>query len=302
MSTGSIINLNFRGTTPIRSVGTITELRRVLSNTIATADNMIVDGGLALGDGKGGTFAFDGACMLDDDGVATVKPIDIGDGSPGRWRIVEAQITDASSIVYGGQFASVRDALDAILYVAPTISSFAASPSVVELGSTVSSVALTWTLNKTVTSETITGLATITPDARTATAVGPFTSDRSWTLTASDGKTSVSVTTAIAFRQKRYWGVSAKTALSNADILALNGEFATSKSKTVVYDATGGNYPYIAYPAAWGDPSATVGGLAFSDFVTVTQSVTNSSGYTSDYKVVRFGRIQNGSSISVQWS
>jgi len=301
MSTSSSIAITFPGTAGIRTVTTVAELRNVLSNTISTADNMLVAGLQTLGDGKGGTYVYDAVSVVPDDGDASVTPIDVGAGA-GRWLKVEVVSGDATGIAYGGEFPSVRDALDALLYVAPVIGAFAASPAVVETGTTIPTVALTWTLNKAVSTEAITGLAPLTPDARSATALGPFTSDHSWTLTANDGKTTVTASATITFRQRRYWGVSASPTLTTADILAFSGEFSTSKGKSVSYDCTGGRYPYFTYPASFGDPvGVTVGGLAFSDLVITTQSFTNASGYASNYKVIRFGNLQTGSAIAVVW-
>lgn len=105
------------------------------------------------------------------------------------------------------------------------------------------------------------------------------------------------------YAYSRYWGVSPDTTVDNADILAFDSEFSTSKSKSVIYNCTGGNYPYFCYPAAWGALSVvTVFGLVFTDYLVTVQDFTDAEAYTTSFNVVRFNNLQNGSSISVGWS
>jgi hypothetical protein len=174
----------------------------------------------------------------------------------------------------------------------------------VEQGSSVASVTLSWAFNKIMESVTLNG-DSIDPASTSATIEGPFTTNQTWTLEASDGANSATASTGLSFEQRRYWGVSASTSLDDAEILALGGsEFATNFGpKAITYDCSGFKYPYIAYPASFGVPNAvTVGGLAFSGFDVMTQDFTNSSGYTQSYNVVRFLNIQTGSNISVVWA
>ena len=141
------------------------------------------------------------------------------------------------------------------------------------------------------------------------TYTGPFTSNQTWTINASDGTTPVSDSSSIAFDLRRYWGVNSATSLTNSQILALSSEFAGnavsgSFVKSIIYNCSPGpTYPYYAYPVAWGGPpsNVTVGGLPFSDFSVATQSVTNASGHVDSYYVIRFNNIQTGSNISVVW-
>ncbi len=213
--------------------------------------------------------------------------------------------TEASGVSYDSDlYTNVQEALDALLYVAPKISIFSNNRGTVEIGSTVDNVRLTWTLNKTVTSQSINqGIGALDPALRAydLLSIG-LTTDRTWTLTVGDGKNTVTASTSVLFRNKRYWGAVNKTTLTNADILALSGEFASAFGKTVIYDCTGGKYPFFAYPASFGLPThVTVGGLAFSDWTYAVQDFTNASGYTESYNVLRFNGIQTGANISVVW-
>lgn len=211
--------------------------------------------------------------------------------------------SEADQVVYESSvYSNVQAALDALLYVAPKINSFTNNRGTVEKGSSVSSVTLAWSFNKTMTSVKLNG-ADIDPASSSATITGPFTSDQSWSLSASDGQNTVSASTSISFAQKRYWGASALTTLDDENIIGLgSSEFFSNFNKAISYDCTGGKFPYICYPASFGTPSAvTVGGLAFSDLSVTTQEFTNASGYTDSYNVVRFKGVQTGSAISVNW-
>jgi len=198
MTASPSLSITFPTYAGISKINDIAMLRNVLSNTIVTGDNMIVDGLVTAGDGDGGIFVYDATSLAVDDGETCIAPVDVG-ALAGRWLKVETSLDttapDASAIVYGNYgFATIREALDSLLYVAPVVSAFTASPAVAELGSTVGVVALAWTLNKSVTSQAIAGLSALTTDERTVSPIGAFTSDQSWTLTASDGQTNVSAT------------------------------------------------------------------------------------------------------------
>lgn len=213
--------------------------------------------------------------------------------------------TDAGGVTYDGGYATVKEALDALLYVAPVITSFSNNRGTVEIGSTISSLTLTWSFNKAVASQSINqGVGTLDPSLRTVTLSDlALTTNRTWTLSASDGTTPVSASTSVSFSHRRYWGASSNTSLSNADILALSSEFASGFGKTITYDCSGGKYPYFVYPAAWGSPTGVkVGGLSFTDFSVTTQAFTNASGNTTTFNVVRFNGIQTGAAIQVVWA
>lgn len=205
----------------------------------------------------------------------------------------------ADRVDYNGE--SLDTILGNILYVTPAISSFTNSVVQSEIGSSVASVVLNWVINKDVLSQTVNG-QTISPILRTQTRSGPFTANTTWTLVVQDERQSISSSTTLNFRSKRYWGVSPNTSLSDAEIISLSSELTTSKSKTVQYNATGGRYIYYVYPASLGTVTATVGGLGFSDFTVTTRDFVNASGATLSYNIVRFNTIQNGSNIEVIWS
>jgi len=210
---------------------------------------------------------------------------------------------DASSLYYHNpSYATVEAALDELLYISPS-ATFNLSVGTVEIGSTVNTVVATWSFNKTMVTVSLTDAAiTVSDTTYTFSGLG-LVSNKTYTLTFSDGTNSSSASRSVSFSPKRYWGVSADTVLDDADILAMSQEFSSSKSKSITYNCTGGRYFYFCYPASSGLPAnVTVGGLAYSDYAVSVQALTNASGYTQNYNVVRCNNIQTGAAINVVWA
>lgn len=200
------------------------------------------------------------------------------------------------------QLTSVDLALDKILdklyYVKPSITSFNMSPSTTqyEKGQTVSNLSFTWSYNKNITSQSLSNCS-ITLSDRKATYSTPITSNKSFTLTCSDGENTASASKNITFFDKIYWGSKAEGTINSAFVLSLtNNKFATAKAGTYSMTVATGEYGYIAMPTSFGVLSsvwiggfeATVDDMGEIDF-------TNASGYTSKYKVYRTGKSGLGS-------
>ena len=199
---------------------------------------------------------------------------------------------------------NVGEALDQIFYVPTNITSFSGGGTY-EIGTSISSVHLTWTINKDITSQSINhGIGSLDPSLRAYdTTDGPYTTNQSWTLTVSDGTTGDNASTSLTFLAKRYWGVWDDQHPDNSEILTLSQELASSRGKSITYNATGGKYPIYVYPTSFGAlTGVTVGGLAFSDYTQEVISLTNAQGYTQNYYLTYFNGIQTGAAINVVWS
>ncbi len=99
------------------------------------------------------------------------------------------------------------------------------------------------------------------------------------------------------FKYKKYWGVTDKATLTNADVLALAGNtWADSRTMGATrFDCTGGKYPYYIIPASlYTGLEMWVGGLKNTDLVVTDMQVTNASGNVSAYKVIRLANKQTG--------
>jgi len=185
------------------------------------------------------------------------------------------------------------------LYEDINISSFTGGSSN-EIGSTVNSVDLEWTINKTETSQSINqGIGSLTVGVRDYNYATPITTNTTFTITAGDGTTVDTANTTVAFYHRRWWGTSANTSLSSAQILGLaNNEFGSSRSKSFTINGNS-EYIYYAYPAAWGTATFTVNGLLNTAWTLDVVSHTNASGHVENYNVYRTNTTQSGSGISI---
>lgn len=222
--------------------------------------------------------------------------------------VVEDKIANiepiASDVAYNNsQYPAIhnlQDAMDELLYIEPVVSISGGGN--YEIGSTRASTALTWTWNKTITEQTLNqGIGSLDPSLRAYTYETDINTDTTFTITGSDGKTTKSASTSVKFLPKRYWGVSAKTSLTDEEIIALSSELSTTRVQTRTFDCSGGKYFYFAIKTSYCNGIAfKVGGLSFSDMLVETRQFTNASGYTDSYNIYRVNNIQTGSAIQVE--
>ena len=200
------------------------------------------------------------------------------------------------------QLTSVDLALDKILdklyYVKPSITSFNMSPSTTqyEKGQTISSLSFTWSYNKNITSQSLSN-CNISLSDRKATCRTPITSNKTFTLTCSDGENTVSASKNITFFDKIYWGSKGKSSMTSEFILSLSdSKFATAKAGTYSMTIPTEEYGYIAIPSSFGVLSSVwIGGFEATVLDRGEIDFTNASGYTSKYKIYRTGRAGLGS-------
>ena len=193
---------------------------------------------------------------------------------------------------------NVKKVLDAIWakldYVKPEILSFTMTPSttIYEVGSSVDSLNFAWTLNKDVTTQTLTD-CTITVDDRSATYSTPITSNKTFTLTVGDGENSVSKNLSVSFQNKIYWGNAAIPAEFNSDfVLGLqNSKFTTTKKGNYSMNIEVDEYGFIAFPSSFGTlASWYIGGFETTVESCGEISFTNTSGGVTNYSIYRTGR------------
>lgn len=211
----------------------------------------------------------------------------------------EGEAADAKKT--GDEIAAIKSDLyyEAINITAFKFSDTNSASKVVEKGSTVDSVTLAYTINKTPTTLKLdsTSLTPATSGSQALTSLG-LTANKTWTLEAKDsGSASQAASTStktatLSFQQYKYWGAATSGTLNSAFVKALaNKEFSNSKAKTFTVDA-GSSNKYIWYALSssiTGAGSCTfkVGGFDGGFEAPETVSVTNDSGYTENYYVYR---------------
>ena len=95
-------------------------------------------------------------------------------------------------------------------------------------------------------------------------------------------------TTSVTFYNERCNGTSTATSLDTAGINGLSSKVVTSgKNGTFTFNPSANEYIYIAYRAALGDSTFTVGGFVGGFESRATVSHTNSKGFTENYYVYR---------------
>lgn len=222
------------------------------------------------------------------------------------------QTTDFVVTAYGAtdqlpDVAAVRIARDAITDLADAVarlsyggidvSALTVTPSVAEIGTTVTSVALAWTVSRAApTAQTVTwtggGSATLVASDRAKAATLSRTSDTTFVVTATDATApagaantdNASVT--LRFLPRRYWGVSVAATLDSAGVMALAGTDLSDVRALSFESNPAAQYVYYAYPASMGDVPRWMLGSFLEDPVKSTVPVTR-NGLTVSYLVMR---------------
>ena len=201
-------------------------------------------------------------------------------------------------------FTNVKLALDGILeklyYVEPSITSFTMTPATTqyEIGTVVNGVTFAWTVNKDITSQTLTGCTLDDETVRTASYTTDISANKTFTLAVSDGQKSATASKTISFLHKVYWGSATEPSggYTSAWILALsNSKLASSNKGTYSFNAGSGEYAYFAVPSSMKPSSAWVNGFNTDLEDCGNISFTNASGNTSTFSIVRFMQKSLGS-------
>ena len=223
----------------------------------------------------------------------------------GKWREVDNSggVGDlADNITYENSnypsWTNVKKALDGIMakidYIKPEITSFTSTAQeVYEFGQKVSNIVFNWTVNKYITTQSLTNYTLPDASVRTITYTNDITSNKTFTLTIGDGKNTASKSVSIEFRNKIYYGSSAiPSNFNSAFILGLsNKQFATSKSGSFDITVGSNEYGFIAFPSSFGTLSSVkIGGFNTDVINCGTISFTNASGGTTNYNIYRTGR------------
>lgn len=107
--------------------------------------------------------------------------------------------------------------------------------------------------------------------------------------------------------------ISASLALGTTSSTAFRGDYGNTlytnfgsgtnlqgTKDATTFDCTGGKYVYYVIPSSLGTPEFWVGGLKNTDVVTTSATVTNASGGSTTYSIMRLANIQTGV-LSVQF-
>lgn len=136
----------------------------------------------------------------------------------------------------------------------------------------------------------------LSSDKKTWTPSTNISSNTSVAVKATYGSQNATKTVNYTFKYKKYWGTSTSASLTSSQVIALAGStWANSKAMgATTFDCTGGKYVYYVIPSSLGTPEFWVGGLKNTDVVTTSATVTNASGGSATYSIMRLANIQTG--------
>ena len=265
-----------------------------LVNSIAELDTKITDG---LEEKLDAVQSVDNAgkfLVVGDDGTVTFAEPSAASGD------------SAENIAYVNadysQYSNVDLALDALFakvyYVKPTCS-LSASPTggTFEMGTVITApIVFNWTTNKPITSQTLTGFTLENTEVRTATYETDISTDKTFTLSVSDGENNASSSVSYKFMNNVFWGsAAAADTYDSAFINALsNKKLTTSVKGTYSFNVADGEYGFWAVPSNMTISTVWIGGFEVTVDDLGTVSYTNAQGYTRDYKLYKTGKASLG--------
>ena len=194
---------------------------------------------------------------------------------------------DANSIKYETSadetITTIQDALDKLLYVPLTIN-LSCNRSVAEKGENITTLTFNWNYNKNVVNQTFEG-ESLDKSLRTYKYEKPVSTNKTFTLTANDGKNTVSKSTSISFRSGRYWGVSSLEEYDSNFIKTLSKELNESRAKTFTVNCGNNQHIFYCIPSRLGTPVFTVGGFSGGFYKVNTIQFSNDFGYVESYDI-----------------
>ena len=231
----------------------------------------------------------------------------------GKWKVVatggEGGASTADAVSYNNDTISVTNVEEALnklisdyYYVKPSINSFTATPNggTFEVGHVVSApITFNWSYNKDITTQTLTDCTLADETVRTATYDTDITTNKTFTLTASDGKNNVSKSISYTFVSPYYTGVSTTGTLTETDIKALTKKVETKGNKTINY-TTSQSYMVFAYPSGYGNISKIVDQNGFDVTASFTKSTVTVNGVS--YYVYCSNKCSGSYTISYRYS
>lgn len=186
--------------------------------------------------------------------------------------------------------------IDGLLYLALVIETFTAAVYNYEKGQTLNSIQLSWTFNKAVDAQSITG-SNVTPptlltsDRTKLVVLTGVTFNTVITLTAddvsADSNPAKTAQLTLSFLNKLYYGKRVTGTINSAFVLTLTGELDADRIKTFTETTGAGEYLWVAYPTAYGLGTFKTNGFNGGFNAPTTISFTNASGHTENYYVFR---------------
>jgi len=201
----------------------------------------------------------------------------------------------------------IASRLDDLEYSPVNISAFTVNPATIEIGSTQTTAALSWTMNRNASVLKIDG-ANVSVASRSQNQTGlnihPTTTGaaKTWTIYSKDNRNHESTRTATMYSYNRvFYGVSSIGQLNLVDSAFVNGlankPLSDTRARTITLEAGAGLYGYYCVPTRLVRDRDCI--IKFNgntvEFYKTTVNVTNASEYEESYTVYRSPNLLYGS-------
>lgn len=248
---------------------------------------------------QGTQSQYDGLGSKDTNGIyflSDTQSIYKGDTKYGGSGDVEVATSTSAGIVKPGPDFDVAADGTITLYKPIDVTSFTNNVGNVEKGSKISSVTLSWAVNKTPTSQQLSKgtenySVTATDTSKVLSFDPAITSNSTFTIKATDARgASDSLSTAINFLNGVYYGIGTVTATENCNdsfVQTLTKVLSSSRVRSFTVNAGAGQYIYYALPTSLGTPTFFVGGFEGGFSLFHTFEYTNPSGFKESYNVYK---------------
>lgn len=218
-----------------------------------------------------------------------------GGGSGGT--VTDANINDLIEAATEERFTTLEEQVADLLYKAIDITGISNNVGTQEMGKTITSVTISWTMNKKPASQTLDG-ESLDVAVRSKAYTGlSISTNKSFTLSVTDERGAVdSASTSISFLNGVYYGVLEDGAtINSATVLALTRNLLGSRGITFTANAGATQRIAYAFPSRYGTPTFNVGGFEGGFSKASTISFKNASGYTENYDVWLSDNVNLGS-------
>lgn len=199
------------------------------------------------------------------------------------------EVNEQGEWVVSGALNEIRNTLSDLTYKAIDITSFTNNKNTVEIGSTVTSVNLSWAFSKTPKTVTLDGVSKSVSSTGESITGLTLKTNKTWKLEAIDERNhKATKTTSISFLNGVYYGVASKPATYDSSfVLGLTKTLRSSKLTSFNVTAGTGQYIYYCLPKRMGTCTFTIGGFNGGLALVSTITFVNSSGYAEEYYIYK---------------
>lgn len=166
------------------------------------------------------------------------------------------------------------------------IADLSVTPSIAEMGSTVSSLILRWSYNRDIVKQTLNG-EVIDVSLREKRITEPIRTTTIFKLIGYLESGQVSKSSTLEFCNGIYYGKSSSTIYDDDLVKSLTKKLSNSKSRNLTVNAGKGEYIYYCLPSRLGEPTFVVGGFEGGFDRVAVIDFTNNSNFTEPYYIYR---------------